>query len=408
MTSTPSAEISARELLRHRDLSWFVTARFFTGVALTLMRATISWHVFALTSSAFHLGLIGLFQFLPTLVLSLVAGVIADNYRRRTVVILAQVTAIAVSSTVCVLTFVGRDSVALLYAVVIANSVAAAFDGPARQAILPTLVPREAFARAVSLNSTIQNIAWVTGPVVAGFVIADLGVAWAYLVRIFLIATSMASISRLRAGEAPVEKRASGLESVREGLRFVRQRPAILGAMSLDMFAVIFGSATALLPIYATEILGVGARGFGILSAAFDVGAVMMAVMLFVMRPMRRIGHALLVAVAIYGIATIIFGVSRSFPLSVVAFMCAGMADQVSVMARSVIIQMATPDHLRGRVSSVNLVFIGASNQLGAAESGLLAAATSASFAVVSGGVVAVLVAVAIALKVPELRKYVM
>jgi len=196
------------------------------------------------------------------------------------------------------------------------------------------------------------------------------------------------------------------LRAIGEGIAFVRSRPAVLGAMALDMFAVIFGSATALLPIYANEILHVGARGYGLLASALEIGSLSMAAVLLFLPPIRRAGRALCIAVAIYGLATIAFGFSTWFPLSVATFLVAGAADQVSVVLRSTLIQLATPDALRGRVSSVNFIFIGASNQLGAVESGFVAWLTSAVFAVVSGGVACLAVLGLVAWKLPELRRY--
>jgi len=196
------------------------------------------------------------------------------------------------------------------------------------------------------------------------------------------------------------------IRAVKEGLRFVRSRQVILGCMTLDMFAVIFGGASALLPIYAREILQVGPRGYGLLSSALELGALLSALAMMLLPPIRHAGRALLVAVGAYGLATIVFGLSRSFPLSVVAYMAVGLADQVSVVMRHTAIQLSTPDELRGRVSAVNFIFIGASNQLGAAESGFVAALTNATFSVVSGGVGCLVVLAIVALRLPELRRY--
>ena len=201
-------------------------------------------------------------------------------------------------------------------------------------------------------------------------------------------------------------RRSLSLHMIREGLSFVWTRPVVLGCMTLDMFAVIFGGATALLPVYAQDILQVGARGYGLLSASLEIGALAMAMLLVLRPPIVRAGRTLLVAVVIYGLATMVFGWSRAFPLSVGAYMLAGMADQVSVVMRSTAIQLSTPDELRGRVSSVNMLFIGASNQLGAAESGFVAELTTPTFAVVSGGAACLLVVGVVALALPELRRY--
>jgi hypothetical protein len=196
------------------------------------------------------------------------------------------------------------------------------------------------------------------------------------------------------------------MQGVREGVQFVWQRQALLGCMTLDMFAVIFGGAQALLPIYATEILDVGPLGFGILSASLEAGALLMAMALVFLPPINQAGRALLITVALFGLATIVFGLSRSFALSLVAYMTVGMADQLSVVMRHTIIQLSTPDEIRGRVSSVSMLFINASNQLGAAGSGLVAAATSATFAVVSGGLAVLGIAAVVAARMPDLRRY--
>jgi MFS family permease len=289
---------------------------------------------------------------------------------------------------------------------VVLTSAAMAFEGPARASLLPTLVPRELFPSAVVVNSAAQNISSMMGPVLMGFVIAHAGVAAAYAAHVCIVLGSLALLSLVRARHVRTDGRVVSLQAIREGLRFVRGRQTILGAMALDMFAVIFGGATALLPVYATEILHVGPAGYGLLSSALELGTVLMSLILLALPPIARPGRALLGAVAVFGLATIVFGFSRWFPLSLAAFIVAGMADQVSMVTRQMIIQLATPDALRGRVSSVSLLFIGASNQLGAAESGFVAALTNATFAVVSGGIGCLVVLAVVALRLPELRKY--
>jgi len=383
-----------------------MASRFFGGAAMTLLRAAIAWHVFQLSGSAFHLGLIGVVQFVPALLLTLVGGAVADAFDRRRVILLTQTTALLCSTTLFVITESGAASLPILYGIVLVAAIASAFESPSRASLLPTLVPREIFPRAVTIAATNQALAFVTGPALGGFVIAALGIGAAYATHALLVAGSLGAMVALRAPRAPAPTRAVRIEAIREGLRFVRRQPVVLGCMTLDMFAVIFGGAAALLPIYANEILNVGARGYGILSSSLEVGALAMSVLLVWLPPIRRAGPALLVAVTLYGVATIAFGLSRSFPLSVAAYMAAGMADQVSVVLRGTTIQLTTPDELRGRVSAVNMIFIGASNQLGAAESGFLAALTSAPFSVVSGGVGCLLVVAIVALRNPALRRY--
>lgn len=392
-------------VLRHPNFVLFVASRFFTGAALTLMRATIAWHVFDITGSAFHLGVVGLVQFVPTLLLSLPAGAVADTYDRRRIILTAQTVALLAAAALYGATRNASITLPLLYSLIAATAVASSFEGPSRGALLPTVVPRHLFPDAVAVHSTIQNLAWIIGPVIMGFAIAAYGIASAYLIRVLLIGGSLLLFLFIHPEQTTKRSQVS-FEAIREGVAFVRRRQAILGAMTLDMFAVIFASATALLPLYANDILHVGPRGYGLLSAALEIGSLTMALILLARGPIARPGRALLIAVGVFGVATIVFGVSRWFPLSFAAFVVAGMADQVSVVSRSIIIQLSTPDELRGRVSSVNLVFIGASNQLGAVESGFVAALTSATFTVVSGGVACLAVLALIAVKMPGLRKY--
>jgi MFS family permease len=373
---------------------------------MTLLRSTVYWHVFALTRSEAALGWIGLAQFVPSLALTLAGGMAADAYDRRTVIRLAQLPYVVTASLLCWATWQGTISVPLLYAAVFANAVSFAFDSPARQAFLPTLVPLEEFPRAVTFSSTAAALAFATGPALGGLLIAAAGVEAAYAGYVVLVALNLIGLGFVHPLRSEATRRAPSWQAVREGLTFLRQSPVVLGCMALDMFAVILGGATALLPVYANEILAVGPRGYGLLTASLEIGALAMSLVLLLRRPVGRAGPALLVAVALYGLATIGFGLSRSFPLSVALYMLAGAADQVSVVMRQTAIQLSTPDALRGRVSAVNMIFISASNQLGAVESGFLAAATSATFAVVSGGIGCLLVVAFTAWKLPELRSY--
>ncbi|HVO23629.1 MAG TPA: MFS transporter [Candidatus Margulisiibacteriota bacterium] len=389
-----------------RDLRYYLASRFCSGTAMTMMRAAILWHVFAISGSAFHLGLIGLVQFIPAILFNLVGGAVADAYDRRRIVMTAQVVPLTCGCVLALATQHGTASLPLLYGMIFCIAVAAAFDNPARASLLPTLVSREVFPRAVTYASTVQALAFVTGPAAGGVIIGSAGIAAAYTVYAALIVGSISSLALLRPRPLDNGRRMVSLQAVREGLAFVRRRQVVLGCMTLDMFAVIFGGATALLPIYANQILGVGAHGYGILSASLEAGALLSSLTLMMLPPIRRAGRALLVAVGVYGVATVVFGLSRWFPLSVGAYMLVGIADQVSVVMRSTAIQLSTPDELRGRVSSVNFIFIGASNQLGAAESGFVAALTSAPFSVVSGGVASLVVLAVVALTLPELRHY--
>lgn len=394
------------EELVSRNLSAYLVSRFCASMAMTMLRAAIAWHVFDLSGSAFHLGLIGLVQFLPALFLTLVGGAVADSYDRRRVCMIAQSVPIVCCGVLFAATQRGSLTLELLYAMILIVSIAQTFGNPARAALLPSLVPRESFPRAVTIASTVQALAFVSGPTACGFIIAAAGIGAVYGAYELLALGSVVGLFFLR--PAPVEgsRRAMSWEAVRAGLAFVRRQPVVLGCMALDMFAVIFGGATALLPIFATDILQVGASGYGVLSAALEAGALLSAIVMLGLPPVRQAGRALLVAVTVYGVATIVFGLSQWFPLSVAAYALVGVADQVSVVMRGTAIQLNTPDELRGRVSAVNFLFIGASNQLGAVESGFVAALTSAPFAVVSGGIGCLIVVAIVAATLPALRAY--
>ena len=373
---------------------------------MMMLRAAVAWHVFALSHSAFHLGLIGLVQFLPALTLTLVGGAVADTYDRRRIMVAAETVFIACTLVLFVATRSGLTTLPLLYAMILAIGTAGAFDSPARASLLPTLVAREVFPRAVTIAATNQALAFSTGPAVCGLVIAAAGVGSVYAVAVGLLTGALGALAFLRAPARPRERGAVSLGAIREGLAFVRRNPVVLGCMTLDMFAVIFGGAAALLPIYANDILHVGPRGYGLLTSSLELGALLTSLVLTMVPPITRAGLALCVAVGVYGAATILFGLSRWFPLSVLAYMSAGMADQVSVVMRHTAIQLSTPDALRGRVSAVNMIFIGASNQLGAAESGFVAALTTPTFSVVSGGLGCLAVLGVVAAKIPVLRRY--
>lgn len=392
--------------LRQPNYALFAGGRLASATAMTMLNAAIAWQVYEISGSAFQLGMLGLARFFPSLGMSLVGGAVADSHDRKQIVQLAQLVPLATSATLYLATVQDFVELPLFYGLVLLLALAAAFENPARQALVPQVVSREAFANAIVVNSTIQSLGFVTGPALGGLLIGFSGVDTAYVAHMAFIGTSVVAVSLLRPRPVEGARRAVGLESIREGVSFVRSRQVLLGAMTLDMFAVIFGGAQALLPIYAKDILEVGPKGYGILSASLEAGALVMAVWLVVLPPIRQAGRALLITVALFGLGTIVFGLSRNFYLSVAVYMFIGMADQVSVVLRQTTVQLSTPDELRGRVSSVNMLFIGASNQLGAVESGLVAALTNATFAVVSGGMGCLAVVGLVWAKLPELRRY--
>ena len=303
-------------------------------------------------------------------------------------------------------TLTGALTLPLIYGLVILIALAAAFDNPARQSLLPSIVPESLFQNAITVSSTIQSLAGIIGAALQGVLIASFGIESVYGAIVVLIFLATFAVAALRPRAVSQPPRAVSWAAIREGVSFVRRRQPLLGSMTLDMFAVVFGGAQAMLPIYASYILQVGPVGFGILSAALPAGAMLMSVVMVLLPPIERNGRTLLLSVAAFGVATMVFGAARWFPLSVLAYMAVGMADQLSVVMRQTTIQLSTPDHLRGRVTAVAQLFIGASNQLGAVESGFVAAATSATFAVVSGGAACIAVGGAVAASMPELRRY--
>ena len=397
-----------RQVLALRPVRVFVASRFLSRFARGLVAAMLSYHVYDVTGSYAALGLLGLVEFLPVIPSALLGGILADRFDRRKLVVFAYLATAVVSALLAAESLVEPASAAFVFMAAFALSIAGQIAAPAASALLPSLVPREIFQNATVFTASATQIAWLTGPITMGFVVEPFGVAAPYgLAAVLYVASSLAMAAleldpSPRTGPGPDRS----WRAVGEGMRFVRRTPAVLASMTLDMFAVVFASAVALLPVYAREILEVGPQGYGLLRASMGIGAFSMALVLLIARPFERPGRALLVAVAIFGLATLAFGLSNSFPLSVAAFVLAGMADQVSMTTRSVILQLSTPDELRGRVSAVNMIFIGASNELGDAESGFLASITSATFSVVAGALACLGVTALIGLRVPELARW--
>lgn len=393
-------------LTRERGLWLFLASRLFSGIAHTVFTAALFWHVYELSNSALAVGLIGLVRFVPVLSLTLVGGAVADAFDRRRVAILSQCVVLAAGVTLVVATRAGAASVPLLYAVVGVDAIAGAFEFPARQALFPLLVPRFAFPRAVTIGSTVTALSWMLGPLTMGAVTQHWGIATAYAVHAAAILASIVTLLLLRPRFAQAERARITWTTVLQGVAFVRRSQPVLGSMMLDMFAVIMGGATAMLPVYAKDILMVNEFRYGLLTSALETGSFACALVMMLLPPVRRAGRALLLSVAGFGLATVAFGFSRSFWLSVACYMLVGASDQVSVIMRNTIIQLATPDELRGRVSAVNMLFIGASNNLGAVESGFVASLTNATFAVVSGGAGCLAALGVIAARMPRLRHY--
>jgi MFS family permease len=383
---------SSRAVFRNRDFRLFSGARLLSGLALQMQNVGIGWFVYELTQSAWALGLVGLFAFLPAIAFALVTGQVADSFDRRLIVMVAHGTATAAGLGLLACAAFGTGQVWPVYLCAALVGTGRAFGNPASQAMLPNLVPREQFGHAIAWNSSIWQTATISGPAFGGILYA-LGPAYVFATAAASFAVAAVLIGLIRPQAVTARREKVTWETLSAGLSFIRSRPMIFGAISLDLVAVLLGGATALLPIFAQDILGVGPLGMGLLRSAPAVGALGVAVWL-AHRPLERhAGRRMLQSVAVYGVATVAFGLSTSFVLSLACLAVIGAADMVSVVIRQTLVQSDTPDALRGRVAAVNTVFIGASNELGEFESGTLAALIGAVPAVVFGGAATIAVA---------------
>ena len=409
-----SRRASSFAALRHRDFRLIWTGQFVSITGSQMQLVTINWHVYLLMrpygekTAAAALGLVGLVRVLPIIICSLVGGVVADAVDRKRLLVVTQTVMLLSAATLAAVTWLGMKHVWPIYALTALSSSAIAFDNPARQALLPSLVPASDFPNAVSLGFVSFQIAMVSGPVLGGVVLARYGpeVVYAFNAVSFL-AVIIAVLLIRAAGKGKAEEAARvSLEALKEGLRFVWRTPIMVQTMSLDFIATFFASATALLPIFARDILNVGEHGYGFLAAASAFGAVLTGLLLARRSGWGRPGLAVVLSVAVYGAATVAFGLSRSYWLSLLMLALTGAADTVSTVIRQTIRQLITPDRLRGRMTSVNMIFFMGGPQLGELEAGLVAAALGAPFSVVLGGMGCLIAVFVTALRARELLRY--
>jgi MFS family permease len=394
--------------LSHRDflLMWAGQSLSLTGSQMQLV--TVNWHVYVLTQSAAALGLVGLVRVLPIILCSLVGGVAADAFDRKRLILAAQTSMLLCAAALSVVTALGLEAVWPVYLLTAVSSAAVAFDNPARQALLPALVPEHLFPNAVSLSFVAFQIAMVAGPVLGGLVLARWGAAAVYAINAASFVAVIAAVLLMRTAGRGAAEEGAGLsfEALKEGLQFVWRTPIMVQTMALDFAATFFASATALLPVFARDVLRVGERGYGLLAGAQAAGAVVTGILLARRPEWRRPGLTVLLSVAVYGAATIVFGLSRVFGLSLAALALAGAADTVSTVIRQTVRQLVTPDRLRGRMTSVNMIFFMGGPQLGELEAGLVAAAWGAPFSVVVGGVGCLVAVLFTAARAQELLRY--
>lgn len=405
MSDAPqAAPVPAARLLAHRPFLLYFVGRGFSRFAAQMATVALGWQVYEMTGSAFHLGLIGLAQFLPVALLVFFAGHVADRYDRQRVVQACQVAQAIAAAFLCWGSYAGWLTVPAIYGAVAVLGVATAFESPATAALLTGVAPRGQFQRATALSTGMFQVAVISGPALGGFAyVAGPAMPYAIMAGFWLIGSILNGAIRLEApvGERPLPQ----LGDLFAGIRFVRSDPAILGTISLDLFAVLLGGATALMPIYASDILHTGPWGLGILRAAPAVGALAMTALLARRSITRRVGMRMLQAVVVFGLATLVFALSRNMALTLSALVVMGAADTVSVVIRHSLVQLRTPDEMRGRVGAVNYLFINTSNQLGEFESGVTAALFGTVPAAVLGGLGTIAVALLWMRLFPDLRR---
>lgn len=383
---------SAPQLLRqHRPFLAFWLARVFTASGFQMLTVAIGWHLYQLTGNVLDLGLVGLVEFAPRVLFMLHTGHVADRYDRRKVAALCQSLQGLIALALAVGSATDNVTRELIFALAFLLGATRSFEMPATQALLPNVVPPGLFPRAVAASASATQSATIVAPAVGGFLYA-FGSIWVYGPTVALYAIACILTLSLQARGQVTQRGRASIESLLAGIRFIRSRPDILGAISLDLFAVLLGGATALLPVFAKDILLTGPLGLGLLRSAPAVGALLMSLWLARFPFERNVGRTMFTAVGIFGVATIAFGLSTSFWFSLAVLVVLGAADMISMVIRSSFVQLETPDEMRGRVSAVNGLFIGASNQLGEFESGVTAHSFGTVPAVVMGGVGTLLV----------------
>ncbi|HMF09571.1 MAG TPA: MFS transporter [Thermoanaerobaculia bacterium] len=413
--------------LRHRDFRRLVATQLLSATGSQMQVVAINWHVYLLTRSPLALGFVGLTRVVPIIAFSLWGGLLADRLDRRKLMATTQSAMTVVALVLAAVTFLHRESLWIIYALNALSAAAVAFDGPSRQALLPRLVPAEELSGALSLNFAAFQIAMISGPALSGIIIAGTGagmvpraplppgvaihttgLAWIYLLNALSFLGVIGALLTMRTSGKVIESQAPShpLHALQEGLRFVFTTPLIVWTMALDFLATFFSGAMSLLPIFADQILKVGASGYGFLVSAPAVGALAGSVWTSVRPLPARQGKVFLWAVGAYGAATVVFGLSRSFPLTLAALAATGLADAISTVIRQTLRQLITPDALRGRMTSVNMIFFMGGPQLGEVEAGVVAALFGATASVVSGGIATIGIAAAVAWKARALRDY--
>ncbi len=398
---------NAWSVLRERNYALLFWGQLISSAGTQMQVVAVAWQVYILTHSAIALGLIGLVQAVPRLIFSLVGGVFADVFDRRKMLLIVEVVMASTSAVLALCTIYHVINMFIIYSVVLVSASISAFEFPTRQAIIPSLVPREQMKDALSLSMAMMQLTFIIGPMVGGFVIGWLGVADTYWIDVISYFVVVGSLLLMAIPRIPLEKRPQmGISALLDGMRFLRAHPVILAVLSLDFCANFFGSPRALLPVYASDILHIGPQGLGLLIAATSIGAVALTPFTGRIGRIMRQGLGIVLAIILWGIFIVAFGFSSGpLWLSIIFLAGAGAADMVSMILRGVIVQLITPDEFRGRIQAVNSMFVVGGPMLGQFESGLVAGIFTPEISVISGGLVCILATIAIAALVPGLLR---
>jgi len=401
----------AYAVLKLKDFRLFLSFRFFMTIAAQMQSIIVGWQVYELTHDPLSLGLIGLAEALPFISIALYAGHIADRFNRKKIILWFDLLFLFASGLLLLITYhktgiIGKFGVYPIYLCVAISGIARAFLYPATIALMAQVVPRSLYTNSSTWNSTIWQVAAITGPAIGGLMYGFFGVKVAYMAVLVFMLISFLLLLNIRSRPVPaIDEEETIMQRLASGIRFVFSNQLLLGAMALDMFAVLFGGAVAMLPVFAAEVLKVGPQGLGLLRAAPMVGAVLMSVVLAYHPPVVRAGRLLMIGVAGFGLSIICFALSKNFYLSMGLLALSGMFDNISVVIRSATMQLVAPDEMRGRVASVNSIFIGSSNEIGSFESGVAAKLMGLIPSVIFGGMMTLGIVGATAKWAPKLRK---
>ena len=393
--------------LRHRSFRILATGIFMSQTGYEMQNVALSWLLYQITGSPLALGLMGLARVIPIFIFALISGHISDTRPRRRILAFANISLLFISCILTLLAFFHLITPLVIYLVIIANSIALTFASPASQALLPAHLPKVDYQKAISINSMGYKLATVLGPMIAGLLIARIGVPLVLATNMFCIVFFVCTIFQIGSFSQELSQNVQGnVHSIKAGLRFVRNSRLIWSSMLLDFFATFFASGMTLMPVFAKDILKVGAEGLGFLYAAPSFGGVVTGLLFSYKKHIKKQGYLLIIAIILYGLATVIFGISGNFALSLCMMAIVGGADMISSIIRSTLRQMVTPDHLRGRMVSINMMFYNGGPQLGEVESGLLASLIGTPYTVVIGGIATILATVFFTLRIPELLEY--